>query len=864
MAFSALRQARFAALAMIGALAVGLGQPASAQDRYALVNSAVIDLNNRAVAADNVADYTTAITLWRQAVAAVAQHRGEDSLGMARVLTRYGATLYRANRLAEAIEVEQRAIEILTARLGAQALDTLETRISHGVTLMAAGDYLKARAIYNEVGPPYLQAVGTRDPRAVDFVIHTAALYGELGNFDTGFPIAQRAVELAESVHGAESEPAMRARAIRGKVYMKGERYAQAADEYAAAVTFLEPRAGLANPITMEMAASAAYALMHVPGQETQALAYADKARTGYRQIVAAMGSGIAGRIDEEMARRDFVGIEVIRTDALWFQPRSSANLEDVFDQVQRSLIGTTSQAVAEAAARRAAERHPNLASLFSQREAAEQQYRHYEAQLQGALRTDPGRIGGLQASLQTTQSQLDAIDDLIARLAPDLHALIDNAELSLAQAQAMLRPDEAVLMTMPGLFGYHLVLLTSDGISWERTSLSRVEINELSRRLAWDIGMEVEASGVELSRWEAEGDGAFPYDFETATRLYQELVAPFEAQLEGKSHLFTLIGGPPTRLPFGVLTRSVPDGPFGAPDTLRSADWLADHFAMAKVPSLRTIAFLREGQRAQDEGGAPRQAFIGVGNPSLAGSATSRGTAVSGLRAGRAPTRSFSIGRSLLGSGSMANPDALRRLASLPGTQVELMAMWQEFGEPENALWLGDMATETNLRQAELSADLIVFATHGVMAGELLGLGEPGLILTPPSVASRTDDGYLSMSEIAARQIDAEWVILSACNTASPDGSGVGISGLSGLARAFLFAGARSLLVSHWPVRDDIAPELTVGAVRHYTSHPGISRAQALQHAMRTVRMDPRADSDNDTWAHPSAWAPFSYVGAR
>lgn len=864
MGYSSIRRARVAALAIVGAVALGVSQTAAAQDRYALINSDIIDLNNRAVAADNAADYGTAIALWRQAVSAVAQRRGEDSLGMARVLTRYGSTLYRANRFEEAIDVESRAIEILTARLGAQALDTLDARISHGVTLMAAGDYLQARDIYNEVGPPYLQAIGTRDPRAVDFVIHTAALYGELGNFETGFPIAQRAVELAESVHGPASEPAMRARAIRGKVYMKGERYAEAADEYAAAVAFLEPRAGLANPITMEMAASAAYALMYVPGQENRALAYADKARTGYRQIVAAMGSGIAGRIDEEMARRDFVGIEVIRTDALWFQPRSAANLEDVFDQVQRSLIGTTSQAVAEAAARRAAGRHPNIASLLDQREAAEQEYRNYEAQLQTALRTNPARVSGLQASLQTTQTQLDTTDDLIGRLAPDLQTLINNAELSLAEAQAMLRPDEAVLMTMPGLFGYHLVLLTNDGISWERTSLSRLEINELSRRLAWDIGMEVEATGVELSQWEAEGEGAFPYDFETATRLYQEMVAPFEAQLEGKSHLYTLIGGPPTRIPFGVLTRSVPDGPSGAPDTLRSADWLADRFAMAKVPSLRTIAFLREGPTAGNEDAGTRQAFIGVGNPSLAGSATSRGTGGPGIRAGRAPTRSFSIGRSALGSGSTADPDALRRLASLPGTEVELMAMWQEFGEPANALWLGDMATETNLRQADLSADLIVFATHGVMAGELLGLGEPGLILTPPSVASDSDDGYLSMSEIAARRIDAEWVILSACNTASPDGSGVGISGLSGLARAFLFAGARSLLVSHWPVRDDIAPELTVGAVRQSANDPGLSRAQALQQAMRTVRMDPRADSDNDTWAHPSAWAPFSYVGAR
>jgi hypothetical protein len=73
----------------------------------------------------------------------------------------------------------------------------------------------------------------------------------------------------------------------------------------------------------------------------------------------------------------------------------------------------------------------------------------------------------------------------------------------------------------------------------------------------------------------------------------------------------------------------------------------------------------------------------------------------------------------------------------------------------------------------------------------------DPGLILTPPSQQTDTDDGYLSASEVASLKLDADWVILSACKTAA--GTAQNAEALSGLARAFIYAGARALLVSHW-----------------------------------------------------------------
>ena len=123
--------------------------------------------------------------------------------------------------------------------------------------------------------------------------------------------------------------------------------------------------------------------------------------------------------------------------------------------------------------------------------------------------------------------------------------------------------------------------------------------------------------------------------------------------------------------------------------------------------------------------------------------------------------------------------------------------------------------------------------------------------------MASAQDDGLLTASEASQLALNADWVILSACNTAAGDGT-PGAEGLSGLARAFLFAGARSILVSHWPVRDDVAGTLTTETLRKLGETPDLPRSEALRQAMLEVLND----TSDPTLAHPSAWAPFVVVG--
>jgi CHAT domain-containing protein len=205
-----------------------------------------------------------------------------------------------------------------------------------------------------------------------------------------------------------------------------------------------------------------------------------------------------------------------------------------------------------------------------------------------------------------------------------------------------------------------------------------------------------------------------------------------------------------------------------------------------------------------------------------------------------------------------IADVEAIRSAPRLAETADELRAMATALKSDGKSLWLQENATEAKIKRLDLSKyRTLAFATHGVMAGEVKGIGEPGLILTPPKEGSLEDDGYLSSGEIAKLKLNADWVVLSACNTAAADGT-PGAEGLSGLAKAFFYAGARSLLVSHWPVASEATVPLTTGMLKEYEAHPGQGKAEAHRKAMLALIDTP----NHPEYAHPLFWAPFVVVG--
>jgi CHAT domain-containing protein len=202
-----------------------------------------------------------------------------------------------------------------------------------------------------------------------------------------------------------------------------------------------------------------------------------------------------------------------------------------------------------------------------------------------------------------------------------------------------------------------------------------------------------------------------------------------------------------------------------------------------------------------------------------------------------------------------------LRLQTPLPDTADELCAVAKDLKLSPDSIALGANATETTIKRLSEEGRLadyrvVHFATHGTLSGEISGTSEPGLILSPPNEQTDTDDGYLSASEITALKLDADWVILSACNTAA--GGAAGAEALSGLARSFFYAGARALLVSHWSVDSAATVKLITAAIGIITRDKTIGRAEALRRAMLSMVDDVKEPAR----AHPAYWAPFVVVG--
>ncbi len=183
-----------------------------------------------------------------------------------------------------------------------------------------------------------------------------------------------------------------------------------------------------------------------------------------------------------------------------------------------------------------------------------------------------------------------------------------------------------------------------------------------------------------------------------------------------------------------------------------------------------------------------------------------------------------------------------------LPETKLEVDSIARLFSAGSSRIETGAAASKTTLLAADLrQVPYLHFATHGALAGEIPGLGEPALILAAGKDAA---DSLLLASEAEQLKLNATLTVLSACNTGS--GRVTSGEGVMGLSRAFLVAGSRSVMVSMWPVESNATVELMVA---FYKLHRGGDRpATALRKAMAQIRAKR---------PHPMYWAPFILVGS-
>jgi CHAT domain-containing protein len=289
-------------------------------------------------------------------------------------------------------------------------------------------------------------------------------------------------------------------------------------------------------------------------------------------------------------------------------------------------------------------------------------------------------------------------------------------------------------------------------------------------------------------------------FDLGAAHELYNALLGPVEVLIKNKRHLLVVPSGALTALPFHLLVTDAPavsmpivEGSFTAADAFayRNAAWLIKRQAVTVLPSIASLRALRGSDRVTPA----RKPLIGFGDPVFR--PDQLGPPLIAADAQKFVTRAYTDFWRGIGVDRARLSDAL---PPLPETAAELAAIAAKVGATASDIHLGADASETMVKQVVLSDYRIVyFATHGLVAGDVKDLAEPALALTIPTRPSDLDDGLLTASEVAQLKLNADWVVLSACNTMAGDRPGA--EALSGLARAFFYAGARALLVTHWPV---------------------------------------------------------------
>ncbi len=447
-------------------------------------------------------------------------------------------------------------------------------------------------------------------------------------------------------------------------------------------------------------------------------------------------------------------------------------------------------------------------------------------------------RVAGYAAFESDRKARLDESQQLELELAasraevvkrfPDYLSLSEPAPLTVAETQKLLKDDEALVAILTGPESSLVWAVTAHGADW-----AEIEAGDAA------LAAEVKAlrEGLEPA---ADGEQA-DFDIARAHGLYQLLLGRFAPMLAGKRHVMFVPAGPLSSLPFHVLVTELPRPELSYAEALKEAHWLIRRHALSVLPSVQSLSALRK----LAAGGVAVKPYFGIGDPELGGSTPAPGDA----RGKAKPKVSLAA---LYRRGGAADLPLLLTLSPLPETVGELRRVARSLGASEDSVVVGQAATKDRLLATPLQDYRVLhFATHGLVAGDLDGLQEPALVLSLPRQAAKAEDALLTASEVATLQLNADWAVLSACNTAA--GDKVGADALSGLARAFFFAGAHALLVSHWAVDSEAAVSLTTRTFGFLAQAPRLSRAEAFQRAMLTLIAEGHP---------PTYWAPFVIVG--
>ena len=434
----------------------------------------------------------------------------------------------------------------------------------------------------------------------------------------------------------------------------------------------------------------------------------------------------------------------------------------------------------------------------------------------------------------QLQQQQAEVLGKLAAY--PRYRAVSGDA-ISLADLQAVLGAGEAYVKMVTLDNDAYVVYATRDTARVWRADATPRELESLVSRIRESIAV-VEGGQV----------NTYPFDLAASRKLYVELFAPVADELPRLRHIVFEPDGAMLKLPINLLvTDDASVAAYAERMKAKGADeydfrgtkWLGRTTQVST--SVGPSAF-RDVRAARPSDG--KRAYLGLGENAPIGTASPGAARTrAALEAGERCTWSPNI---------WANPVKAK----------ELREAAARFGSGAEVLTGADFTDTGVAARSDLGEYRILhFATHGLVTAPRPGCPPRPALLTSFDKAEASD-GLLSFAEIFDLRIDADLVILSACDTAGSATVGAtreagvtsgGEFALDGLVRAFVGAGGRTVLASHWPVPDDF--DATGRLVGGLFATDGRSTAEAL-------RVSQLALMDDAETSHPFYWSAFAIVG--
>lgn len=742
---------------------------------------------------------------------------GRDSVDAGKAITMLAAALFEQGRYADAEKLVRAAIESFVHAGAAQiSIHLAAARKALGTALVAQGKWQEALAVYAR----NREAFKRRDFLAERFAggdVDWALALVKTGQAAQAVSMLEARLARLRETRGATDPQMFEAQGFLGMALAAAGQREGALDAFRAAI-----------PALLEHAHSETYA---EGGGAVRIMRL--------RHVLESYLDLLATRIQEGAAAGDAVN-EAYRVAEV---SRASS--------VQRALA---------ASAARGATGDARLAGLARREQDAAQRIGVLAGLLSQLLEAPPDQqlpevAAGVRAEIESLRAERMRLRREIARAFPEYAELVDPKPPSVGDTQAALAPGEALIAILVGADRTYVWAVLKQGrVSFAVVPFREHELREVVARLRRGL----DTGETELRRLP-------PFDVAEAHRLFSRLLEPVAEGWKSAASLLIVPSGAVAQIPFALLPTAavVP-----ATDGLlfsgyKQVPWLIRRAAITQVPSVNAFTVLRRMPPAARE----RRPFVGFGDPYF--SREQAADAQMGQGTVQAASVSLQQRNAVRGKDSTGKPVQSLRLGDLPrlpDTAEEVRDIARLLrADAKRDVFIGAAANERNVMKANLAdVRVIAFATHGLVPGDLDGLDQPALALAAPEVAGVEGDGLLTLDEILGLKLGADWVVLSACNSAA--GEGQGAEAISGLGRGFFYAGSRALLVTHWPVETRSARQLVTRLFERYAADPNVTRAEALRQASLNLIDGPGATDAGGkplySYAHPLFWAPYALVG--